>query len=158
MKEVIDKSKIIDAQMKTHIEDGVKRRNPAIQELVRQYNRLCSQMATLIKDRKAPKNAIAPAPIDPKGIWALDVDDEIGKDIGLDDKYDSDTNEPPLWLKSEAVRDGIKAMLQLDRCDEEKPRLFHECRALRYWLSEEWEAVDLVRAEARESGKSSTLS
>ncbi|KAJ7659649.1 hypothetical protein DFH06DRAFT_917907, partial [Mycena polygramma] len=59
-------------------------------------------------------------------------------------------SQPPLWLKSEAVRDGIKAMLQLDRCLEEEPRLFHECQALRYWLSEEWDAVALAKNVARE--------
>lgn len=142
---------ITDAKLKTHIEDAVKRRDPSIQQLVREYNRLCVQMKTLIGQKKAPKNAVAPAEIDPKGIWALDVNDDIWQDVGLDDE-DNET-EPPLWLKSETVRNGIKAMLELDRCDEEKPRLFHECRALQYWLSEEWDVVGSAMAEAAENGK-----
>ncbi|KAJ7603276.1 hypothetical protein DFH06DRAFT_1022371, partial [Mycena polygramma] len=132
-----------DTKLKTHIEDAVKRRDPGIQELVRHYNKLCAEMERLIKNHKAPRNALPPEPIAPKSVWGLDVDDEIWQDIGLDDAYDE--QEPPLWLKSEAVRDGIKAMLQLDRCLEEEPRLFHECRALRYWLSEEWDAVALAK-------------
>ena len=140
-----------DVKLKTHIEDAVKRRDPGIQEVLRQYNRLCNEMDKLISYKKAPKNAVAPKPIDRDSIWGLDVNDEIWQDIGLDDAYDQ--TEPPLWLKSDKVRNGIRAMLEVDRCDEEKPRLFHECRALRYWLSEEWVAVKLVIAEATENGK-----
>ncbi|KAF7343580.1 hypothetical protein MSAN_01978500 [Mycena sanguinolenta] len=42
-----------DGKMKTHIEDAVKRRDPGIQSLVRQYNNLCKQMLNLIAQRKA---------------------------------------------------------------------------------------------------------
>ncbi|KAJ7892456.1 hypothetical protein B0H13DRAFT_2234789 [Mycena leptocephala] len=147
----VHRKKTTDPKLKTHIEDAVKRRDPGIQELVRNYNKLCAQMASLIKRKKAPKNAIAPEPIDPKSIWGLDVDDEIWQDVGLDDAYDD--QEPPLWLKDEAVRTGIKAMLELDRCLEEEPRVFHECRALRWWLSEEWDAVTSAKAVAAEDGR-----
>ncbi|KAJ7821848.1 hypothetical protein B0H13DRAFT_2241700 [Mycena leptocephala] len=146
----VHRKKATDPKLKTHIEDAVKRRDPGIQELVRNYNKLCAQMASLIKRKKAPKNAMAPEPIDPKSIWGLDVDDEIWQDVGLDDAYDD--QEPPLWLKDEAVRTGIKAMLELDRCLEEEPRVFHECRALRWWLSEEWDAVTSAKAVAAEDG------
>lgn len=128
----------------------MKRRDPGILELVRHYNKLCSEMATLVRQRKAPRNAIPPKPIDAKGIWGLDVDDEIWQDVGLDDTFDE--SAPPLWLKDDNVRDGIKAMLELDRCDEEEPRLFHECRVLRYWLSEEWDAVTSAMDLATEEG------
>lgn len=128
----------------------MKRRDPKIQALARQYNVLCKEMADLIKKNQAPRNAIAPHPIG-ESIWKLDVDDDIWQDLGLDDTYDN--KEPPLWLKSDAVRDGIKAMLQLDRCAEEEPRVFHECRALRYWLSEEWDAVTSAMQTAIEVGK-----
>ncbi|KAJ6534059.1 hypothetical protein DFH09DRAFT_1250036 [Mycena vulgaris] len=141
-----------DLKLKTHIEDAVKRRDPGIQELVRNYNKLCAEMATLLRQGKAPRNAVPPTAIDPKSVWSLDVDDEIWQDIGLDDAYDE--SEPPLWLKSEAVRDGIKAMLEQDRCNEEAPRLFHECRALCYWLSEEWAAVGAAVDLATEAGNS----
>lgn len=128
----------------------MKRRDPKIQALARQYNVLCKEMADLIKKNQAPRNAIAPHPIG-ELIWKLDVDDDIWQDLGLDDTYDN--KEPLLWLKSDAVRDGIKAMLQLDRCAEEEPRVFHECHALRYWLSEEWDAVTSAMQTAIEVGK-----
>ncbi|KAK7006713.1 hypothetical protein R3P38DRAFT_3325968 [Favolaschia claudopus] len=140
------RKKKTEHKLKTHIEDAVARRDPSIQTLVRQYNTLCKEMKKLVKERKAPKNSIPPAPIDPKAIWGLDVDDEIWQDVGLDEE-DDDT-EPPLWLKDDTVRSGIRAMLELDRCEEEEVRIFHECRALRYWLAEEWEVVASAMAEA----------
>jgi hypothetical protein len=101
-----------DPKLKTHIEDAMKHCDPGIQELIRNYNKLCTQMASLIKRNKALKNAIAPEPINPKSIWGLDIDDKIWQDVGLDDTYND--QEPPLWLKDEAVCGGIKAMLELD--------------------------------------------
>ncbi|KAK6974115.1 hypothetical protein R3P38DRAFT_3335893 [Favolaschia claudopus] len=140
------RKKKTEHKLKIHIEDAVARRDPGIQTLVRQYNSLCKDMNKLVKERKAPRNSIPPAPIDPKAIWGLDVDDEIWQDVGLDDA--DEEAEPPLWLKDDTVRSGIKAMLVLDRCEEEQARVVHECRALRYWLAEEWEAVASATAEA----------
>ncbi|KAJ6568330.1 hypothetical protein DFH09DRAFT_1313781 [Mycena vulgaris] len=104
--------KKMDPKLKTHIEDAVKRRDPRIQELVRNYNKLCAEMATLLR---------------------LDVDDEIWQDVGVDDAYNE--SEPPLWLKSEVVRDGTKGMLEQDRCNEEAPRLFMNQADRDHWLS-----------------------
>ena len=66
--------------------------------------------------------------------------------------YDRDADgEPPLWLCDDKVRAGIKAVLELDRCDEEDARLQRETMALRVWFREEWEVA--VRA-IDEAGKS----
>ncbi|KAJ7726072.1 hypothetical protein B0H14DRAFT_2641184 [Mycena olivaceomarginata] len=102
------------------------------------YNKLCGQLAKLIKDGKAPAGSTAPLPIPPKGLWQLEVDDVIFLDVGLDDADDND-GEPPPWLCDEQVRVGIKGMLQLDRCDEEDAWLWRETMALRVWFGEEWQ-------------------
>ncbi|KAJ7893687.1 hypothetical protein B0H14DRAFT_2334743, partial [Mycena olivaceomarginata] len=96
----------------------------------------------LIKDGKAPRGAIAPIPIPAEGMWELDV-------VGLDGR--DDDGEPPLWLCDEKVRTGIKAMLELDRCDEEDARLQRENLALRVWLREEWEIATRAIAQASKS-------
>ncbi|KAJ7788530.1 hypothetical protein B0H14DRAFT_2398355, partial [Mycena olivaceomarginata] len=72
-----------------------------------------------------------------KGLWKLDVDDVIFQDVGLDDG-DNASDEPPLWLCDEQVRAGIKALLELDRCEEEDAHLHRENEALRVWFAEEW--------------------
>ncbi|CAK5281864.1 unnamed protein product [Mycena citricolor] len=139
-----------DAKMTTHIEDAVRRRDRSIKDVCRLYNRLCTELQELIRLGRAPRNAIAPRQIVEKDIWGLDVDAEIWLDVGLTDA-DEDT-EPPLWMKSDAVRQGIQAMLEQDRCNEEEPRLFHECRALRWWMAEEWEVLTRGIKLAAEDG------
>ncbi|KAF8203430.1 hypothetical protein K438DRAFT_1964915 [Mycena galopus ATCC 62051] len=83
-----------------------------------------------------PDGAIAPLPIPTKGVFQLDVDDAIWQDIGLDD----DTTAAG-WLVNKAVRAGIRAMLQKDRCKEEAPRLRREQKHMRIWFTHEWAVV-----------------
>ncbi|KAJ7701006.1 hypothetical protein B0H14DRAFT_3527804 [Mycena olivaceomarginata] len=84
-------------------------------QIAAEYNKLCGQLAKLIKDGKTPAGSTAPLPIPPKG------------------------PEPRLWLCDEHMRVGIKGMLQLDRCDEEDARLWRETMALQVWFGEEWQ-------------------
>ena len=110
------------------MESAVRRREPTIQKLAKAYNRLCSNLAVLIHEGKVPNAAVPPPQsIDMDQLFNLDVDDEIWQDIGLEEM---DSTNPPHWMSEDAVRDGIKAMLELDRCKEEGERLVHECRAL----------------------------
>ncbi|KAJ3748458.1 hypothetical protein DFH05DRAFT_1520046 [Lentinula detonsa] len=84
-----------ECKIQDQTEDSVKRRDPGIQKLARSYN------------KHAPRNAVAPLPITLKGLFNLDVDDNIWEDIGLND---DDDEGPPPWLSSERVRkDGVKA-------------------------------------------------
>ncbi|KAJ7718393.1 hypothetical protein B0H14DRAFT_3521703 [Mycena olivaceomarginata] len=103
---------------------------PTITKLANEYNKLCNEVSKLIREGKAPRGSIAPLPIPAKGLWKLDVDDVIFQDVGLDDGDDT-SDEPPLWLCDEQVRAGIKALLELDRCEEEDARLRRENEALR---------------------------
>ncbi|KAF8127341.1 hypothetical protein K438DRAFT_1646448 [Mycena galopus ATCC 62051] len=128
-----------DSKLHAHTELAVKRRAPTIVKLAAEYNKLCTEIAKIIKNGGAPRGLIAPVTIPPKGLWQLDVDDAIFQDVGLDDRYGDDN--PPLWLSDNNVRKGINAVLQLDRCDEEERRLWRENSALRVWFREEWEIV-----------------
>ncbi|KAJ3759292.1 hypothetical protein EV360DRAFT_82236 [Lentinula raphanica] len=129
-----------DRKVRTHTEDAVKRRDPGIQGLARQYNALCNKMKDLVDLKRAPRNAVAPQPIPLKELFSLDVDDAIWQDVGLDDT--GDLENPPAWLSDEDVRSGIKGILLRDRCDEELIRLEDEYSALRFWISEEWQVVN----------------
>lgn len=86
-----------------------------------------------------PNGAVAPQPIDMDCLFNLDVDDGIWQDIGLDET-DMTTN-PPCWMCDEKVREGIKALLKLDWCEEEEACLLHECQFLQVWFSEEWTVI-----------------
>ena len=101
---------------------------------------MVGEIDRLIDERKAPRNALRPIPIRADNLFSLDVDDDIWQDIGLNE--DDDCTEPPPWLSDENVRKGIRAMLDLDRCSEEEPRLILERRSLQEWFSEEWAIVN----------------
>lgn len=93
----------------------------------------------MIEQKHAPAGAVAPQIIEHDGLFKLDVDNDIWQDLGLDDEHDG---TPPLWLSNESVREGIKAMLEYDRCVEEEIRLMKERCAMQEWMMEEWACVE----------------
>ncbi|KAL6297842.1 hypothetical protein BKA93DRAFT_820642 [Sparassis latifolia] len=127
-------------KLSTHAESSIKHCEPGILRLTKTYNELCKQMDTLIKQRKAPHFAVAPQPIQSNGLFKLDVDDDIWQDVGLDDEQD--VVEVPRWLGDDAVREGIKNRLLLDRCLEEEDWLQEERCSLQEWFEEEWQTLD----------------
>jgi len=66
------------------------------------------------------------------------VDDEIWQDIGLNDALEG---EMPGWLGNDDIRQGIKSLLELDRCEEEEKRLCKEHQAMQEWMVEEWQCL-----------------
>ena len=61
-------------------------------------------MQSLIRLRKALRNAIAPLPIKRDGLFDLDIDNSIWQDIRLNDDPPPDI---PDWLGDDNVRKGI---------------------------------------------------
>ncbi|KAG1896097.1 uncharacterized protein F5891DRAFT_1130422 [Suillus fuscotomentosus] len=110
---------------------------PGILKLVSTYNGLCYQLRSLIRQRRAPPYAVMPHIIPRDGIFLLDVDDDIWQDVGLDD----DTIAPPAWLSDDAVRNGIRLQLEVDRCMEEEAQLMHERAVIQEWMLAEWGAI-----------------
>jgi len=103
---------------------------------------LCSQLSKLINSNKAPAGAVPPQPIQRDGLFQLDVDDDIWQDVGLDDDQDGPV---PRWLGDDRVREGIRALLEFDRCQEEEARLGQERCAMQVWLKEEWLCIEEAR-------------
>ncbi|KAK7444534.1 hypothetical protein VKT23_015212 [Stygiomarasmius scandens] len=128
-------------KLDTHTENAVKRRDPGIQELVRKYNRLVAELRDLHALKKCPHKAVVPDLIDIKDLFSLDVDDAFWQDIGLNSNEEDDSTGPPPWMADDNVRKGIRAMLEIDRCDEEDERLAIEMRAMKEWFTEEWEVL-----------------
>ena len=78
-------------------------------------------------------------------LFKLDVDDDIWKDIGLND----DSNGlPPAWLADEKVHLGIKSLLELRHCEEEENHLLKERKVLVEWFSEEWNQLQKAKQYA----------
>lgn len=142
----------LERNLSDHTKASLKRREPTIAKLAKTYNGLCKEIARIIERREAPLGAIAPSQIDHDQLFNLDVDDEIWQDIGLDEGPASTNEADPLsvprWLADQAVRDGIRALLELDRCQEEEARLKLERCALQEWLIEEWACYTRAEIDA----------
>ncbi|RDB20395.1 hypothetical protein Hypma_012501 [Hypsizygus marmoreus] len=126
-------------KLHNHVKSSVKRHEPGVVQLANKYNKLCDELVALKRSGQALAKAIIPAKIEREGLFKLDVDDDIWQDIGLDD--DSDTGAIPAWLGDENTRNGIKAIVELDRCKEEEQRLGMEHCTMQEWMMEEWHAV-----------------
>lgn len=82
-----------------------------------------------------------PSKLDKKTLFRLDVDSEVWQDdMGLSGLE----SEPPRWLADESVRKGISALLDRDRCIEERSRLEMEYKAMRLWIEETSQALRTV--------------
>ncbi|KAG6907465.1 hypothetical protein DXG01_008801 [Tephrocybe rancida] len=106
-----------DHKVDVHTASSVKQCKPAITKVACSFNALCDTMEDLIKRGKAPPGATCLNKLDIKGIFALDVDDTIWEDLGLD--KGSLAPLPP-WLSDEGMQAGIRALLEYDHCIEEK--------------------------------------
>jgi hypothetical protein len=137
---------VIELNLRSHTETSIKRREPTILKIVSTYNTLCDQLHALIRQRKAPTGAIPPQHISRNGIFQLDVDDDVWQDIGLED----DIADPPQWLSDENVRQGIRLLLDLDRCLEEEGRLRRERCIMQEYMVMEWTALQRAREVASE--------
>lgn len=128
-----------------HIQGAVQRRAPTIQNIAKKYNTLCTQMADMVKHKTAPAGAVVPEQIPQGGLWTLDVDDAIWQDIGLSEELDTC---PPLWLRDEKIRTGIRNLLDYDRCLEEEARLLKERKSLQESSREQWAVISVALTSA----------
>ena len=136
-------------KLEKHAKAQIKRKEPGIQTLARKYNKLCAELTQMIVAKKAPRGAVAPSEIQQDGLFKLDVDDDIWQDIGLTDEVDN-LQDIPDWLGNEDVRNGIKALLERDRCIEEERRLVQERLSMQQWMQEEWLVVNAALECAEE--------
>ncbi|KAG6914745.1 hypothetical protein DXG01_015538 [Tephrocybe rancida] len=97
----------LDHKVDAHTASSVKQRKPAITKVARSFNALCDTIEDLFRRGKAPPGTTCPKKLDIKGIFALDVDDTIWEDLGLDK---GSLVPPPPWLSDE----GVQAVNSLD--------------------------------------------
>ncbi|KAG6807078.1 hypothetical protein H0H92_008863, partial [Tricholoma furcatifolium] len=146
------RKQVNDQKVNDHTEASVKRRDPPVMKLAGTYNKLQEQLEAMVEKGVAPQGAVPPQKIETKGLFTLDVDDSIWQDVGLTEDMGSVNVTPPAWLADERVRNGIKALLEHDRCIEEEERLRHECQSLRVWFVEEWRVINRAMDQAIDQG------
>jgi hypothetical protein len=99
-------------------------------------------MQDVLAQGLAPPGVKIPASIPGEGLWDLNVDSDLWMEIIQDSEYQN--KDAPKWLCDEPTKQGIRAMLQLQRCEEELERLNYERATMYSWLSAQQEQHQLA--------------
>jgi len=98
-------------------------------------------MQDLIARGDAPASATVPKQLSSEGLWNLDVDDDLWTDLARDEQFQ---DSAPRWLYDEPTKQGIHAMLNLQRSEEELEQLNHERGVMFTWLQGQAEQLQLA--------------
>jgi hypothetical protein len=88
-------------------------------------------MAQLQASTVRYRTQIIPQKVDVKQLFHLDVFSHIWEDDGL-----ISTDREERWRTDAVVREGIKSLLEMDRCMEEHERLEYEVNRLAMWAKD----------------------
>ena len=96
-------------------------------------------MEDMVSQGAAPINVNIPASMADAKLWDLDVDDDVWMNIAQDARFKN--KDLPKWLCDAPTKQGIRAMLEVQRCDEELERLDHERGVMYSWLQAQGEQL-----------------
>jgi len=103
---------------------------------IKKFNRYCARLEELFD----PAYTIAiPSPL-PTKLADLRDNSSLMEDVWITPAE----SDPPRWLEDTDVRSGIRAMLKVDRCLEERRRLGWEADNLCRWFGRELSAIELA--------------
>ena len=130
----------------SQLKQGLNRRKGGHERLVKSYDKLRLEMQSLIDRGDAPTGATVPNQLSSERLWHLDVDHDLWMDLARDQQNEDDA---PGWLYDEPTKQGIRAMLDLQRCEEEFERLSHERGVMSAWLRGQGEQLQLASQTAQ---------
>lgn len=102
---------------------------------IRKFNKYCDALVHLAGSSGVP----VPRQLSTK-LTILRDDPYLMEDVWVHEASDS----PPAWLTEVDVRKGIRAMLKIDRCQEEQRRLGAEADNLCSWFGRELSALSIA--------------
>ncbi|OJT05167.1 hypothetical protein TRAPUB_3992 [Trametes pubescens] len=115
---------------------AISKRTPALMTAIRKFNKYCDELEALYQDE-----------------WGFPLPQALPTELGalrdepdlLADVWISPTaGNTPKWLEDSDTRQGIRAMLTLDRCREERRRLGNEADNLCRWYGRELSGIELA--------------
>jgi hypothetical protein len=115
---------------------AITKRKPALMAAIRKFNKYCATLTSLYK---AEWTIPLPQPL-PTKLSALRDSGALLEDVWVTPTH----GDAPRWLEDSNVREGIRAMLKLDRCLEERRRLGLEADNLCRWFGGELAGVELA--------------
>ena len=126
----------------SQLKHGLNRRKGGHEQLVKSYEQLRQKMQDLIAHEGAPEGAVVPSQLPSDKLWDLDVDNELWMELARDERHQDDA--PCQWLYDQPTQRGIRAMLDVQRSEEEIERLRHEGDSMYRWLRGQAEKLKLA--------------
>jgi hypothetical protein len=114
---------------------SIQKRRPALEKLIRRYNQYCESLKAIYK----PEYQIPlPQPL-AENLYEVCDDSYLLEGVII-----GQTPEPPArWFTESTVCLGVRALLKLDRCVEEKDRLLTEAGNMCNWFCRELTVLEL---------------
>jgi hypothetical protein len=122
--------------MHQYTRKAIAKQKPALMTAIRKFNGYCETLSSLHKAE-----------------WSIPVPQQLPTQLSalrdcenlLEDVWVTPANEgTPRWLEDIDVRNGIRAMLKVERCLEERRRLGLEADNLCRWFGSELASVELA--------------
>ncbi|TDL19236.1 hypothetical protein BD410DRAFT_900284 [Rickenella mellea] len=128
---------------------SISKRKPALMTALKKYNKYCERLRELA----GPSSTFPlPQPLS-LNLGILRLDDTLMQDVWID----TSVATGPRWMVDPAVRKGIRAMLELDRCVEERRRLGREADNLLRWFTDELTALEIAHRLSPDIGQTVLL-
>ncbi|KAG1867477.1 hypothetical protein C8R48DRAFT_771969 [Suillus tomentosus] len=125
----------LGTKLHQHTRKAIAKRQPALMTAIRKFNLYCERLELL---HDPTWNIPLPTPL-PTKLAELRGDQTLMQDVWITPSI----GEVPRWLEDSDIRDGIRALLKRDRCQEEQTRLVMEAGNLCRFFQEELTALEL---------------
>lgn len=123
------------------VRTAIEKRKPPFLSAIRRFNKLCAELKELLKSEW---NIPVPEAL-PTDIHKLRTKSHIMEDVWIE----RSVGQTPRWIESPEVRQGIRAMLSLDRCKEERVRLGREADNMCRWFGAELTKTMLAKTDPK---------
>ncbi|KAM6491874.1 hypothetical protein JOM56_012733 [Amanita muscaria] len=129
------RQQILGTRLHQTTRKAMAKRKPALLAAIRKFNTYCEKLDSLYQ---VGTSVPLPKPL-PVHLGELKNCPHLMEDVWISPS----TGPIPRWLDDENVRQGIRALLKLDRCAEERCRLQLEASNLCNWLAQELSSLEL---------------
>ncbi|OCH83923.1 hypothetical protein OBBRIDRAFT_815662 [Obba rivulosa] len=130
----------LGTKLHQHTRKAISKRQPSILTAIRKFNKYCMILADAASKPGIPASIVLPQPL-ATDLAKLRDDPNLYEDVWI---TPNPSQEPPRWLEDQDVRNGIQALLKMDRCKEEEARLRREADNMTRWFGRELAATQLA--------------
>ncbi|TFK61292.1 hypothetical protein BDN72DRAFT_863712 [Pluteus cervinus] len=129
------KNQALGTKLHQQTRNAISKRTPALIRSIKKFNGYCETLASI--EQSGAEAIPVPTPL-PLALAALRDDSALMEDVWITPQGEA----KPRWMTDLDVRDGIRAMLKQERCQEEELRLKFEAHNLLVWYEQELRGIE----------------